>query len=76
MAIDSSTIAWKITWTEEPRRLHSPWGRKESDTTERLYLTLPALELSLEKAKTLGLKQFWQVFASLPQSSPFLCMYF
>jgi len=33
MAIHSSTIAWKIPWTEEP----SPWGRKELDTTERLH---------------------------------------
>ena len=30
----SSTIAWKIPWTEELGRLHSPWGRKESDTPE------------------------------------------
>ena len=37
MAIHSSIIAWKIPWTEEPGRLHSPWGRKESDTTERLH---------------------------------------
>ena len=37
MAIHSSTIAWKILWTEEPGRLHSPWGRKESDTTGRLH---------------------------------------
>ena len=29
----SSTLAWKIAWMEEPG---SPWGRKESDTTERL----------------------------------------
>ena len=33
MAPYSSTLAWKIPWTEEPGRL-SPWGRKESDTTE------------------------------------------
>ena len=33
MAIHSSTIAWKIPWTEEPGRLQ-PWGRKESDMTE------------------------------------------
>ena len=32
-AIHSSTIAWKIPWTEEPGR-YSPWGHKESDTTE------------------------------------------
>ena len=33
MATHSSTLAWKIPWTEEPGRL-SPWGRTESDTTE------------------------------------------
>ena len=38
MAIHSGTIAWKIPWTEEPGRLHSPWGHKESDTTERLHI--------------------------------------
>ena len=36
MAIHSSTLAWKIPWMEEPDRLYSPWGCKESDTTERL----------------------------------------
>ena len=33
MAIHSSTLAWKIPWTQEPGRLQS-MGRKESDTTE------------------------------------------
>ena len=30
MAIHSSTLAWKIPWTEEPDRLqgYSPWGLK------------------------------------------------
>ena len=37
MAIYSSTLAWKIPWMEEPDRLYSPWGHKESDTTERLH---------------------------------------
>ena len=32
MAIHSSTIAWKIPWTELVG--YSPWGRKELDTTE------------------------------------------
>ena len=32
MATHSSTLAWKIPWTEEPGRLES----MESDTTERL----------------------------------------
>ena len=28
-----STLAWKISWMEEPGKL-SPWGRKYSDMTE------------------------------------------
>ena len=39
MATHSSILAWKIPWMEEPDRLYSPWGRKESDTTERLQFT-------------------------------------
>ena len=34
-AIHSSTLAWRIPWT-----VYSPWGHKESDTTERLSLSL------------------------------------
>ena len=33
-ATHSSILAWRIPWT-----IHSPRGRKESDTTERLSLT-------------------------------------
>ena len=36
MAPHSSTLAWKILWTEEPGRLQS-MGSLESDTTERLH---------------------------------------
>ena len=34
MATHSSILAWRISWTEEPGGLHSPWGCKELDTTE------------------------------------------
>jgi len=34
-ATHSSTLAWRIPWT-----VYSPWGHKESDTTERLSLSL------------------------------------
>ena len=42
MATHSSTLAWKIPWTEEPGKFHgwgslvgySPWCHKESDMTE------------------------------------------
>ena len=33
MAIHSSILAWEIPWTEEPGGL-SPWGHRESDTTD------------------------------------------
>ena len=37
MATHSSTLAWRIPWTEEPGGLYSPWGLKESDTPEQLF---------------------------------------
>ena len=42
MATDSSILAWRIPWTEEPGRLQS-MGPKELDTTERLALALPSV---------------------------------
>ena len=38
MAIHYGNLAWKIPWTEEPGR---PWGRQESDSTERLQFHFP-----------------------------------
>ena len=35
-ATHSSILAWRIPWTEEPGRLYSPLGRKESDTIEAI----------------------------------------
>ena len=37
MAPHSSTLAWKIPWTEEPGGLQS-MGPEELDTAERLHL--------------------------------------
>ena len=34
MATCPNMLAVKIPWTEEPSRLYSPWGCKESDMTE------------------------------------------
>ena len=39
MAIHSSIPTWKIPWTEEPGRLQLT-GYKESDTTERLAVSV------------------------------------
>ena len=36
MSPHSSTLAWRIPWTEEPGGL-SPWGLEESDRTEQLH---------------------------------------
>ena len=30
----SIILAWRISRTEEPGGLYSPWGREESDSTE------------------------------------------
>ena len=38
MATHSSILSWRIPWTEEPAD-YSPWGCKESDTTEATYHT-------------------------------------
>ena len=35
MATHSNILAWRISWAEEPVS-YSPWGHKESDTTEWL----------------------------------------
>ena len=41
VATNSSILAWKIPWMEEPGRLYSPWGHKELGTTEQLHLLFP-----------------------------------
>ena len=39
MATHFSILAWKISWTEEPGRLQSTWGCKESGWLFPLSLT-------------------------------------
>ena len=39
MATHSRILAWRIPWTEEPGG-YSPQSHKQSDTTERLTLSL------------------------------------
>ena len=39
MATHSSTLAWKIPWTEEPGRPQSMGLQRGGDTTERLHFT-------------------------------------
>ena len=40
MVTHSSILAWRMPWTEEPGRLYSSWGHRESNTTEQLTLSL------------------------------------
>ena len=56
MAIHSSTIAWKIPWTEEPGGLQSR-GLKESDMTKRLHL--------IERERTQWNSSCWRVAAPM-----------
>ena len=42
MATHASIFAWRILWMEKPVGF-GPWGYKESDTTERLMLSLSPL---------------------------------
>ena len=39
MATHFSIPTWRISWTEEPGGLYSPWSCKESDITEKLTLS-------------------------------------
>ena len=50
MATHSGVLTWRIPRTEEPGGPHSPWGRKESDTTERLSTKAGVTHQSLEAA--------------------------
>ena len=45
MATHSSTLAWRIPWTEKPGRLQS-MGVAELDTTEQLHVTSNAVLVS------------------------------
>ena len=74
MATHSSILAWRIPWTEEPGRLQS-MGRKKSDTTEWLSLSLwwckvrfvitqhycPAKSWPLSKTRRMKRKRRWHV---------------
>ena len=49
METHSSILAWEIPWTKESDGC-SPWGRKESDTTE--HEVVPYLEFRLKRPET------------------------
>ena len=47
MATHSSSVAWRIPWTEQLGKLRAR-GRRESDTTERLTHTPTHTPLTME----------------------------
>ena len=57
MATHSSILAWKTPWVEETSRLHSPWGHKESGTTERLHFLSFFPSLVAQSVKNLPVVQ-------------------
>ena len=67
MATHSSILPWKIPWTEEPGRLYSPWGCKESDTTERLHYDPITIFLIVRGLFSVGLFLF---LCFLPREVP------
>ena len=48
MATQSSILAWKIPWMEEPGRLQS-MGPKESNMTERLHFHFHTIQKTIHK---------------------------
>ena len=50
MATHSSLLAWRMPWTEEPGG-YSPWGHKESDTTEQLTLSQRNIVASADRIR-------------------------
>ena len=80
MAFHSSTLAWRIPWTQEPGS-YSLWGHKESDTTERLhfhFLLGPyhfCSLLSPSLHEMFPLSNFLEEISSLSQSIVFLCFF-
>ena len=59
MTTQSSTLAWKIPWSEEPGRLQS-MGYKESDTTERLHFHFPLSYVEILTAGAPERDLFWR----------------
>ena len=56
MATHSSTLSWKIPWTEKPGSSPeepSPWGHKESDMTDFTFFSLKKKKISLKILRSL-----------------------
>ena len=61
MTTHSSTLAWKIPWTEEPGRLES-MVFQESDSTEQLHFALLLVQVTEFTQIFLLIKSLWAWF--------------
>ena len=73
MATHSSILAWRIPRTEEPGRLYSPWGRKESDMTGLTYHSCTPLPRIIEPEGWQRFKVATCMSILLKTSSPNSC---
>ena len=71
MATHSSTLAWKIPWTEEPGRLQSMGGHKESDMTEQLHFLSFLKEVLLMSSFSFSLIYSFLSFSIQQRSSTY-----
>ena len=65
MAAHSSTLAWRIPWTEQTNGLQT-WGHKKSDMTERLILSFFSFSTNSEGSR----QRQWQQESLKIQSEP------
>ena len=72
MTIHSSSLVWKIPWTEEPGGLDLVHGAAELDTTERLTLSLSSMPLrDVEWLSQIKREQFSSAPRLPPPPGPF-----
>ena len=62
-----SILAWRIPWT-----IYSPWGRKESNTTERLSLSLATVVSEIHSVWSVPWYKYWPLAAAALKNQVFL----
>ena len=62
MATHSNILAWKMSWTEKVVG-DSPWGGKESDTTEHVCMLMLSMGYHTQKLEVLLLCFYFTVYS-------------
>ena len=61
MASDSSTLSWKIPWTEEPGGLQSTWSQRvRHNLATPLHFSLWDTNTFRNQARVLDVPRYWQ----------------